>query len=937
MIATQLQPARLATDVNPELVVADLLHDFGELAELLAGELERERWLDAFLLAAGMNQVVEDHLHRDPGSLRKVAANLRLASGPGIAAAASVEGARRLAATTRAWRPGERAVRSFQADLTELVLALALQVARPEPSDPDPDFVARWRGLLAHAQQVSPPLRSEVLRLPTCFRSVDLRPEDMEELAARIGARRPDRATPLLVVGVRTSGSYLAPLQAAYLMQRGFERVAVMTVRPGHGFLDHERSEVKRAAASGSIALVVDDPPSSGGAVARTAALLERGGFPAARIVLSLPLLGASDTIPETLSGFETVVLEREAWAIESSLRPGAIQAALEEMADVSRVESVRRLPVPDIEDPWEDSVARRHVRALYEVGWRAFDGRRTTRHVYVKGVGLGYFGRHSLAVAQALPDYLPELFGLRGGLLYRAWQPDGWRAGPGHALEHIAERIAGYVDTRRRALRVERDVSLRMVGRQAVWQRTADLLLEPFGRMRLPLRPFVHRLARLLLHAVGASVVDGSMGLHHWFAAPLRGSLAVKVDNDERAYSNEDIYSYDAAYDLGSAASSLRVQMGAEAAMTARAAYEGIAGQRLDEERWFLYQLLTARLQQQTLRHHVTSTQHDAPADLIGLLDRVESALEDVQRDYMRACFLRDVGPRLDGPLCAIDVDGTLESAPLGFTSIGPPGALALRALARHGYRAVLASGRSLDEIRVRCESFSLSAGVAEYGAVVYDGIRHESVELLSDQDRSNLDRLRSVLRGIEGVHLDLRYLRSIRAFTLDRRGRRRALPPRIAADALASAGLRTAVVTVPGWSQTDFVSASVNKADGLRAAAARLGSDSRPTVVELAVGDAATDIPMFRVARLAYVPANGDVNLHENGVSFMRGAGPEGVAEAVARLIGHAPGGCRECRAPEQGVGARLLLGLMSGYDKRGWDRLRSALTLAQRVRAR
>jgi len=52
----------------------DLLLDLNEISALLAEELagddfgqssRKEHVLDAFLLAAGMNQIVEDYLHRD--------------------------------------------------------------------------------------------------------------------------------------------------------------------------------------------------------------------------------------------------------------------------------------------------------------------------------------------------------------------------------------------------------------------------------------------------------------------------------------------------------------------------------------------------------------------------------------------------------------------------------------------------------------------------------------------------------------------------------------------------------------------------------------------------------------------------------------------------------------------------------------------------------
>src|SRR5467141_3762192 len=72
---TERQPIRTSQGSDP-LLIHDLLLDFDELRLLLAGELERRRWLDAFLLAAGMNQILEDHLHRDFPALDRIGKTL---------------------------------------------------------------------------------------------------------------------------------------------------------------------------------------------------------------------------------------------------------------------------------------------------------------------------------------------------------------------------------------------------------------------------------------------------------------------------------------------------------------------------------------------------------------------------------------------------------------------------------------------------------------------------------------------------------------------------------------------------------------------------------------------------------------------------------------------------------------------------------------------
>src|SRR5207237_10719821 len=104
----------------------------------------------------------------------------------------------------------------------------------------------------------------------------------------------------------------------------------------------------------------------------------------------------------------------------------------------------------------------------------------------------------------------------------------------------------------------------------------------------------------------------------------------------------------------------------------------------------------------------------------------------------YLGDLYLDDVATDVDGPLCAIDIDGVLETPWLGFTSSTPAGALALRALAKHGYRTILVSGRSLDEVRDRCAAYPLTGGVAEYGATIYNHNTTSVTPLLSAADQT-------------------------------------------------------------------------------------------------------------------------------------------------------------------------------------------------------
>ncbi len=107
--------------------------------------------------------------------------------------------------------------------------------------------------------------------------------------------------------------------------------------------------------------------------------------------------------------------------------------------------------------------------------------------------------------------------------------------------------------------------------------------------------------------------------------------------------------------------------------------------------ERWLLHQLIRVLILMEE-RSPAERSLDPRPARLF-------------QR-YYREVLIGDA-PASSGPLCAIDVDGVLETMQMGFPATSPAGALALRALLRHGFRPVLATGRSLDELRGRSTAY--------------------------------------------------------------------------------------------------------------------------------------------------------------------------------------------------------------------------------------
>ena len=505
-------------------------------------------------------------------------------------------------------------------------------------------------------------------------------------------------------------------------------------------------------------------------------------------------------------------------------------------------------------------------------------------------------------------------MFGLDRGLLFEALPPLGRRL-EAPLVGSQAAAVAAYVAERARALALPDDPARRLFYRGAAWQVAGQALGGLFGRASEPGRLVGMAVARRLLAVERPAVVDGRTGLDAFASGPAGDGL-VKSDFDTGVFSSEDLYCFDPVFDVALAAA------GADAVTAERLRYEfqSATGRRVEPERWLLYQLvhdLAAREKLRPEARHVDQR----PARLL--------------LRYYREVLLADLEPQPGGPLCAIDVDGVLESTPLGFPATSPSGALALRALNRHGYRAVLATGRSLDEVRDRCAAYRLAGGVAEYGAAVYLAGSGEVRSLLDPRERDALERVRAALAEAGDVHLDPTYRHSVRAFRLDDRGRRLGLPAGRVARALAS-GAEGLVRPVPGRQQTDFIGARTDKSRGLRALACRLGAGADAPLA-LAVGDTASDLGMLGLATTAIAPGNADAAVRRaRGVTVVRPAAQAGLAAAVARLVGHRPGGCERCAAPPLPGSSRLLLDLLEVEDLSRWRKAARACRLLLQARS-
>ena len=143
--------------------------------------------------------------------------------------------------------------------------------------------------------------------------------------------RFPERTQSILVVGLRTSGSYFAPLLRAFFEAEGYESVALLTIEPNRGVGRREMRELERFAERGYSALIVDDPPYTNRTVFAALDIVHRAGFAPSKLKFLVPTHPAKRTWFKTLPEDSVITLQPEQWHKWALLDPKAVELRLAE------------------------------------------------------------------------------------------------------------------------------------------------------------------------------------------------------------------------------------------------------------------------------------------------------------------------------------------------------------------------------------------------------------------------------------------------------------------------------------------------------------------------------------------------------------------------------------------------------------------------------
>jgi hydroxymethylpyrimidine pyrophosphatase-like HAD family hydrolase len=749
----------------------------------------------------------------------------------------------------------------------------------------DPATVAKSAQGLAMAAQplpLPPELAAEHVGVPSPFRRLDLTPIDVLTLGQQYAARFPDRSQPICLIGLRTSGSYFAPLLAAYFAGDGYRTVSWLTIQAQKGPGRRERQELRRCARQGCMALIVDDPPHTAGTILLAIDIARRVGFGGDRVKVLAPTHAARPDWFSSLPDGLAVTLAPEQWHVRRLLDPRAIEKHLAEyfptFISVRVVRSARADEFSAHLQKLSHGGRGSRCKQVYAVRLETPLGRTETRYVLAKSVGWGWLGYHAFLAGHRLSGFVPPILGLRDGILYSEWaSPRPLADNGGENREERIERSASYVISRVRRLNLlTTPGSGKGLTRDCNGVRLlAKVLSKAYGRIGSDVLARPHLERRLSRQSCPyPTLIDGKMQRAEWITS-AQGLL--KTDYEHHGLGKAALNIVDPAYDLAEIILDLALSSEEESRLIRRYAME--SGDDGVEQRLFLHKLLAG-----------VWAMDAAQQQLFGK-PQARDRQQECHQHYMRAWnFLTTHAARYCGsycgapaepqwcaPLVALDIDGVLDRRLFGFPCTTAAGIEALSLLRAHRISVALNTARSVAEVKAYCDAYSLVGGVAEHGSYLWDAVAQQGRVLVSAEAMRQLDELRRSLERLPGVFLDTRHQYSIRAFTYHQKpssggllpsllnsvrpltigdGALAPLPPLMVQHLITDLGLdrlsfhQTRI-------DTTIIAKGVDKGLGLSALRDWV---LEPNAATIAVGDSEHDLSMFRVATRSYAPAHID-----------------------------------------------------------------------------
>lgn len=857
-----------------------------------------ERRLNVFLLSCAIANELSDYLARSRYDFSRIA-GLPL----GGIAVRTTNAFHGYALKIRDWR--FRRLRVWQERWLSALDEFLQPFVAGAPNDSEPLLRATSKLISLLTVDLPKDLKHQRLRNPAFFHGRDLTHLDVLNLGRRFTTTFPDRDRSILLVGLRTAGSFFGPLLLALLRYSGYREVASVTIRPSAALTPTEETFISSCAKAGWLAVILDEPPCRGSSTADVAEILSKAGFAAPNVVAVFPVVRFYRQWRKNWknlidSGMCVLTLEPKEWHKQELLSPENVERQIQEYFQCRGYQSAILVPSLTADrcnaqlQHFSDEKMHTRLKRVYEVQLQTQDGKPETRYVLAKSVGWGWYGYHAFLAAEQLTKFVPPILGLRDGILYSEWLSA--IDGDNSLGEAIVQTVASYVANRVRRLALDDDptAGLASQNQHKGYEELASLLGRAYGSKPAAAlkRPRIQQKLAGCKCCV-PTLIDGKMRRMEWVAGP---SSLLKTDFEQHAMGKRELEIMDPAYDLADAILHFGLSEVSERELIQR--YIDESGDRGVGDRLFLYKLLAGTWSMMQAQINLKE-----PA--------LFSRYQEFNRRFLEAWeFLTIQSVRRCGtycsqvrsltwrtPLVVMDVDGVLDRYVfVSFPSTTAAGLQAISMFHRHDIAMALNSARSLYELQEYSRAYGFLGGVAEYGSAVWDATTHQQTVLVGQQALAQLEQLRDELRKIPGTFVNDRYQYSIRAYTFGN-DRTMPLPTPMILELLGKLNLDQLKIHQTEL-DTAILAKDIDKGTGLSALLAQVGIAPGQTI---AIGDSEPDLDMFRVAGRSFAPAHicCRAKALKQGCRIAGRPYQPGLLE-IAQTIVHPDGSkCERCRA--------------------------------------
>lgn len=855
---------------------------------------KREWNINLYMLSAAAADLMDDYLVRGVFSFSKISDYVPVLSKP-------VTLLREISLFTSRLRGDlqDGKMRKWRSAWSEWIIRVCEPLVRNQiPGiDEQKSFHHELAPLLNHAFPQK--LLTKRARIPAAYRSQDLTHHDFIELGRKYSARHATDECQCIVIGLRTAGSFIAPLVCAHLKKVGGRQAFFLTLRPKSFITPWEAHEIRKYAQRHARFIIVDEPPSTGKSLVRCLEILHELGVHKKLISLAVPIHPAGQdwldaALQYSLGQSEIITLAPEEWHKQKLLSAKEFGAAIlpyfQELG-FNEIELAETECTQKINQALQQNIGKEfHVRLkkVYQVIPVNNSGRQQSLLVMGKSAGWGWLGYHAALTANRLAEFVPNVYGVKNGIMYMEWvegaettngKPQGFPSRP-----NVVTTLAAYISQRTNQLRLaDNPTTFLNSYREGGLQSIAIILSQAFGTKLSKLKRGWVRNRLEKLPCPVPCLLDSRMMKSEWINSP-RGLL--KTDFEHHGFSKTASHNIvDPAYDMASAMFEFKLSDREQDDLLKH--YIRITKDETATARLFYYKLLCGS---------------EAMGDAISKLNKIEyeSVYQELNQRFIRAWnflvleTMRHTAGYCEGkpittwraPMFVMDIDDVLDKNIFGFPSTTEHGVRAISLLRANQICGVVNTARSLEEVRNYCQYYGFAGGIAEYGSALWDAGEQKVEALTSPPALAELAALREALSHVPGVFLNPSYSYSIRAYSYNRE-RTIPIPEATIGELFQRLNIQH-LKPHRTYIDTAILDRDVDKGKAL----VKLKEWKKITRGNIAaVGDSEADLPMLKVADQGFLVSNSSIALKRQarhfGIAIVDSFFQAGLYEAANRFV--------------------------------------------------